>query len=534
MALLEEAMVTMRLQFNERYLALRQLKKDIIFAVRRDNQRIRYYSTFVFLVGWLVLICEPLSLCSCREIDVELGQPDQSSSLWEPTLDPSEYPDDRGFVTSAELEKYIKDREAVAGAPHVSWLKTKAPPNSIVRGVSTLLEKQTAMGMGSAMVIDPYNTAMRDPQLLLFGGDDAESERLRKIASSVVVQPTDVFLVDDSEMKKVPARDDAVKEFEVRDSALARFRPLKTDAAGQARLQAIEQSVPVLMFAANAMKHKMMVASSRAAAARAQSPHGMSRPVSRPVSTVPQSEEVHAAVHVVPMPPLHIAGAHGHGAHGAHGHHGHAHSSPAHHNAAAAAPAVDPSTAAPGAVPAPPNSNQTNRLANIQAAVCVEMARAERTQRLEFERRSLLSGIDHNVAEFDAAIEELRVDRHAALADLKLTELKLIVLYQEYQLLQTFESRDMSLQQKQLRCLNDKNEVVAAATDAKAKLDLKMDELGTWNEKNTQILAEVKSLLPESNPHGEILNKIFKKKIKRKKAGADGEDEEEEVSTLFL
>jgi hypothetical protein len=49
MALLEEAMVTMRLQFNERYLALRQLKKDIIFAVRRDNQRIRY-STFVFFV----------------------------------------------------------------------------------------------------------------------------------------------------------------------------------------------------------------------------------------------------------------------------------------------------------------------------------------------------------------------------------------------------------------------------------------------------------------------------------------------------
>ena len=41
MALLEDSMVSMRLQFNERFLSLRELKRQIVYAVRRDNMRIR-------------------------------------------------------------------------------------------------------------------------------------------------------------------------------------------------------------------------------------------------------------------------------------------------------------------------------------------------------------------------------------------------------------------------------------------------------------------------------------------------------------
>jgi hypothetical protein len=41
MSLLEESTVRMRLQFNERFLSLRELKKQIIYSIRRDNKRIR-------------------------------------------------------------------------------------------------------------------------------------------------------------------------------------------------------------------------------------------------------------------------------------------------------------------------------------------------------------------------------------------------------------------------------------------------------------------------------------------------------------
>ena len=41
MALLEDSMTSMRMQFNERFLSLRDLKRQIIYSIRKDNARIR-------------------------------------------------------------------------------------------------------------------------------------------------------------------------------------------------------------------------------------------------------------------------------------------------------------------------------------------------------------------------------------------------------------------------------------------------------------------------------------------------------------
>ena len=65
MALLEESMVNVRLHFNERFLYLRDLKKEIIRTVEEDNARI-------------------------HDIDAELCDPMQSFDLWEPKLNPKE------------------------------------------------------------------------------------------------------------------------------------------------------------------------------------------------------------------------------------------------------------------------------------------------------------------------------------------------------------------------------------------------------------------------------------------------------------
>jgi DNA repair exonuclease SbcCD ATPase subunit len=120
------------------------------------------------------------------------------------------------------------------------------------------------------------------------------------------------------------------------------------------------------------------------------------------------------------------------------------------------------------------------------------------------------------------------VDRHQVLADLKLAELKMLCLYQEYKQLQTFEAKDLALQQRQRRCEGEKNEIAFNMADQKQKLDARMEDMKGWVEKLSSITAELKAALPDSNPFAEILNKIYKKKIKRNKAGADGEEEEEE------
>ena len=152
----------------------------------------------------------------------------------------------------------------------------------------------------------------------------------------------------------------------------------------------------------------------------------------------------------------------------------------------------------------------------------------DRRHLLLFERAMLMKKTDNNVNGFQEALEQLRVDRHQVLADLKLAELKMLCLFQEFKLLQTFESKDLALQQRQKRCEGEKNEIAANMSDQKAKLDVRMDDMKGWIEKLGAIHTDLKIALPDSNPFSEILNKIYKKKIKRSKVGADGDEDEEE------
>jgi len=155
----------------------------------------------------------------------------------------------------------------------------------------------------------------------------------------------------------------------------------------------------------------------------------------------------------------------------------------------------------------------------------------ERRRHLEFERRSLKRKTEENMRGFDVALEDLRQDRHVISADLKLAELKLLVLYQEYMLLLTYEGRDAALQQKQQRCKREKGEILAVLSDCNVKLEAKSEDMAEWTDKAASVVAELGVLIPESNPYFEILSKIFKKKIKRSRKGAEDQDgdEEEEV-----
>lgn len=367
MAMLEESMLTMRLQFNDRFLALRQLKREIIFSVRRDNQRI-------------------------REIDGELAQEKLSMNLWEPQIDPTEYPDDYEEVTVDELNDYIKQRETV------SWENSVAPVTKVVTGFKTSIVKNVKTG-------------------------NLEVKKLCKDIAPVRTDRSqlDNLMSDPSIMDATPERTDPPKFYEIDEcllSAYTKYMP----AEEAKKVHSLEDQIPSLRFAKSLLKQRMQSAS----------------------------------------------------------------------------------------------------LNSLQ-----KKANAQRRRELEFERSMLLKKIEDNVNSFKEAVDELRVDRHQVLADLKLAELKLLTLYQEYKLLQTFEARDFALQQKQVRCKGEESEIYGLSFENKSRLEGKLEEIQHWNEKLSQIQLEFKSLLPDNHPYLETLTKIFKKKIKRSKGGEDENEEDD-------
>ena len=367
LALLEESMVKMRLSFNERFLALRDLKKEIVFDIRRSNIRI-------------------------REIDAELDQEYLSERLWEPALDPAEYPEDSEYVVASELKAFSEAREKTKGQKD-GWLKTKC-----VSGTYVDTNKQR-------LVAKNYATG----------------EYLSEIVPFETTSFTDLHapLSDPEEMKTVPDGGLNMQLQKLNDAPLKAY-VVDADDDVLSRAKYVESIVPVLKNIQNAKK------------------------------------------------------------------------------------AINLSTDT-----------------EVQA-------RKERKRLLNVEREWLLSTIDANVNAFREAMDSLRVDRHSILADLKLTELKLLALFQEYSILQNFESRDLLLAEKQTKSKKELASIELEVSDQQATLETKEAEKVLLVAETAAILVDFESMLLNSHPYYDQLRKIYRRKIKRGQAADDGEEEEEE------
>lgn len=149
-----------------------------------------------------------------------------------------------------------------------------------------------------------------------------------------------------------------------------------------------------------------------------------------------------------------------------------------------------------------------------------------REKQLHYEKERLQEKVENTVKAFDDAVRNLRRERFKLDADLKMTDLRMLVLFQELRLLKEFEKRDNDLIGRLDQKREEKAEMVAKISDCQEKLAARKAEIDKLNPR--QVQAELATLVPETNKFHEQLQKIFKKKIKRqkKKALKEGEDEE--------
>lgn len=409
MAMLEESMVSMRLRFNERFLAMRELKRQMVATICRDNERVREINEELVASRALRLDSStsgrltpqrgvPNDAVDDRSSSSPLTQQPSEVSEWvkdpveDPFLSPSEFKDDRDEVCAEELNEFKTRREKA------TWVDVYPPHNHVFTGAKT-------------SIVTNYHT----------GRYVAEQKNVENIEfSNSLSQPEDYFPVVPEEPKPYGVNDTVLNSF----SALQDVHTMK-------QMSKLDSFVPVLSIARRAKKSLLQK----------------------------------------------------------------------------------------------PNTKALND------------SKMRRRRMLLFERKMLEKKTKDNIRGFEEALDELRIDRHTIAADLKLAELKLLVLYQEYKLLETFEAKDTTLQQKQQRCLKEKAEILASTTESQGKLQAKQEEFKQWDDKVAMVVSEFKQHVPESHAYCEILTKIFRKKVKRsKKTGDDDDDEfeeEEEVSNCL-
>merc|ERR1712054_139672 len=148
---------------------------------------------------------------------------------------------------------------------------------------------------------------------------------------------------------------------------------------------------------------------------------------------------------------------------------------------------------------------------------------------LRAERSALRQKNQEHIEAFDEALHELSKERLVLSADLKAAEIRLLVLLQEYEMLQDFEYRDTAMATRLDKCQREKGEVVANVTEVQSRLKAKREELARCKEQEKELHEEFIALVPPGHAYHQQLSKIFKRKIKRsKKRDEEDEDEEED------
>ncbi|KAJ9448631.1 hypothetical protein DIPPA_70151 [Diplonema papillatum] len=149
---------------------------------------------------------------------------------------------------------------------------------------------------------------------------------------------------------------------------------------------------------------------------------------------------------------------------------------------------------------------------------------------LLFDKKKLQRKIEKTITTFDDIIDELRREKFKLEGDLKMADMKILLLYRELVLLKEFKKRDEILTKKLEEHRNEKLEVTRKTTECQDRLNEKKVEIKQLLDRERSNMDEMLQLLRDlSQPIRDHLMKIFRKKVKRKQP-KEGEEESEESS----
>lgn len=165
----------------------------------------------------------------------------------------------------------------------------------------------------------------------------------------------------------------------------------------------------------------------------------------------------------------------------------------------------------------------------LQSIPISDMERMEeqiKKHTLLYEKERLLRRMKSQIDLFDQKVEELRREKFKLEADLKSSELRLILLYKELELLKEFEKKDSDnysqLESKRI----ERDEIVAKIQNCQDRLAEKKEEISQLVQEQ-KLGNEFMELVPESHPAHQQLFQVYKKSKKNKKQDSDSESDSE-------
>jgi len=172
----------------------------------------------------------------------------------------------------------------------------------------------------------------------------------------------------------------------------------------------------------------------------------------------------------------------------------------------------------------------------------LELAEARLERKfLEDERMELITQAEQAIAEFDAKVAELRMEKVRLDVDLKIADLRLITMDEEVSLLKSFEATELRMSRNINALKSQQTAVAAEMARLKNELMTESEKVKSLIEKSLLIDKRIQDILELEKPdQARFLQRLYERKTKRTKrrkrkgaAGADGsggiDDDDDDV-----
>ncbi|KAJ3375840.1 Cilia- and flagella-associated protein 44 [Allomyces arbusculus] len=143
--------------------------------------------------------------------------------------------------------------------------------------------------------------------------------------------------------------------------------------------------------------------------------------------------------------------------------------------------------------------------------------RKRRIKCLEYELGVLEKKNTTSAQQFDTVLEAMCVERVSVASDIHAGEMRLLLLFKEWRLLKEFEKHDQQLSEKLMVKLSEKADIDAKILDIQAKIAEKRHDIEQAAETRKEIEDQLAKVIGDGNKHEDLLVKMFRKKVKRKR-----------------
>lgn len=173
------------------------------------------------------------------------------------------------------------------------------------------------------------------------------------------------------------------------------------------------------------------------------------------------------------------------------------------------------------------------KMENLRLSELEEEEQSMERELLLFEKARLERRIANTIASFDEKLSEFYQERVKLEADLCMADMRVLLLFREFQLLQEFKKKDLDLEKKLDDRKKEQRDIAEKSRACVEKVNARNQQSESLRKRMIEVAQNAEHFIAEKFPADAqtYITKVYRRKIKRRRANENDEDDDDDLTS---